>query len=178
VGRVLGVDVRRHGSGNIGASNVLRAVGRGPAILTLVGDVAKGFAAACFGGLVGPEPIWLGAAAVLAVVGNCWSVFLGFRGGKGAATGLGAFLRVTPWAILPAVVVFVVLAVTFRYASLASLCAAAGLPLAALALGYSPGLAAVAAVGAVIVIGRHHANIGRLLAGTERRIGEREPTRG
>lgn len=178
VARALGVDIRRHGSGNIGATNVLRAVGRGPAIATLAGDVIKGFAAASLGALAGPEPVWLGAAAALAVAGNCWSVFLGFRGGKGVATGLGAFLRVAPWAVLPAGLVFVALVASFRYVSLASLCAAAGLPLAILALGQSPWLAGAAAVVAAIVIGRHRANIARLLAGTERRLGEREPARG
>jgi len=177
VARALGVDIRRHGSGNIGATNVLRAVGRGPAIATLVGDVVKGFAAASMGALAGPEPVWLGAAAVLAVAGNCWSVFLGFRGGKGVATALGAFLRATPWAILPAAVVFVALVASFRYVSLASLCAAAGLPLAILALRYPPSLAGAALVVAAIVVGRHRENLGRLLAGTERRFGEREATR-
>ena len=171
---MLGVDIRRHGSGNIGATNVLRAVGRGPALATLVGDVVKGFAAAS---LVGPNPAWLGAAAVLAVVGNCWSVFLGFRGGKGVATAFGAFLWLTPWAIVPAAVVWVVLVASFRYVSLASLCAVLGLPLAILALRYSPWLAGAAAVVAAIVVGRHHENIARLLAGTERRFGEREPVR-
>ena len=177
VARVLGVDIRRHGSGSIGATNVLRAVGKGPAIATLLGDVIKGFAAASLGALAGPDPVWLGAAATLAVVGNCWPVFLGFHGGKGVATGLGAFLRVTPLAILPAAVVFVALLASFRYVSLASLCATAGLPLAVLALGYPSWLVGAAAAVAVIVIARHHENIGRLLAGTERRFGEREPAR-
>ncbi len=177
VARAAGVDIRRHGSGNIGATNVLRALGRGPAIATLVGDIAKGYAGAWLGGQAGPGPAWAAAAAVLVVAGNCWSVFLGFRGGKGVATALGAFLRLTPWAILPAAVVWVTLAASFRYVSLASLCAALGLPLAILALRYPPWLAGAAAVVAAVVIGRHHENIARLLAGTERRFGEGEPVR-
>jgi glycerol-3-phosphate acyltransferase PlsY len=177
VARLLGVDIRSHGSGNIGATNVLRALGRGPAIATLVADVAKGYAGAWLGSLAGPDPRWAAVAAVAVVAGNCWSVFLGFRGGKGVATGLGAFLRLTPWAMVPAGVVFLALVASFRYVSLASLCAAAGLPVAIVALGYSPWLAAGAAAVALIVMARHRENIARLLAGTERRLGEREPAR-
>jgi len=173
---VAGVDIRRQGSGNIGATNVLRALGRGPAVATLVADIAKGYAGAWVGSLAGPAPLWAALGAVLAVVGNCWPVYLGFRGGKGVATGLGAFLRVTPWAILPAAVVWIVLLASFRFVSLASLCAAIGLPLAVFLLGYPLPLAAAAAAVALIVVGRHRENIERLLAGTERRFGQREPS--
>ncbi|MBI3455852.1 MAG: glycerol-3-phosphate 1-O-acyltransferase PlsY [Candidatus Rokubacteria bacterium] len=177
VARALGVDIRRHGSGNIGATNVLRAVGRGPAIATLIGDVIKGYAGAWVGSLAGPGAPWAAAAAVLVIVGNCWPVFLRFRGGKGMATGLGAFLRVTPWALLPAAIVWLALVASFRYVSLASLCAALGLPLAIFLLGYPRPLAGAAAAVALIVIARHRENIERLLAGTERRLGQPEPAR-
>ena len=109
------------------------------------------------------------------MVGNCWPVFLRFRGGKGVATALGAFLRVTPWALIPAAVVFASLIASFRFVSLASLCAVVGLPLAILALGYPAALALAGLAVAIIVIARHHANIQRLLAGTEARFGERAP---
>ena len=178
VARVLGVDIRQRGSGNIGATNVLRTAGWTPAVATLVGDVAKGYVATWLGGQAGPQPVWAGAAAVLAVAGNCWPVFLRFRGGKGVATGLGAFLRITPWALVPAAAVWVALVVSFRFISLASICAVAGLPLAILALGYPLALAAAGLVVAVIVVGRHHQNIGRLLAGTESRFGQRVPASG
>lgn len=171
VARILGVDIRRRGSGNIGATNVLRAAGWTPAVATLVADVAKGYAATWVGSQAGPGPAWAGTAAVLAVVGNCWPVFLGFRGGKGVATGLGAVLRITPWAVLPAGAVWVILVASFRFVSLASLCAVAGLPLAILALGYPPALALAGLAIAVIVVARHHENIQRLLAGTENRFG-------
>jgi glycerol-3-phosphate acyltransferase PlsY len=170
VARALGVDVRRHGSGNIGATNVLRSVGRGPAIATLLADVAKGYAATWVGSLAGPEPVWAGLGAVLAVAGNCWPVFLRFKGGKGVATGLGACLRIAPLAVIPAAVVFAVVLASFRFVSLASLCATLGLPFAVGAF-YPLPLAAAAGAIALIVIGRHHANIGRLLAGTENRFG-------
>lgn len=177
VARALGVDIRRHGSGNIGATNVLRAVGPGPAIATLLGDVIKGYAGAWVGSLAGPGAPWAAAAAVLVIAGNCWPVFLRFRGGKGVATGLGAFLRVTPWALLPAAIVWLALVASFRYISLASLCAALGLPLAIFLLGYPRPLAGAAAAVALVVIARHRENIERLLAGTERRLGQREPAR-
>ena len=108
VGRAFGVaDIRRHGSGNIGATNVLRTAGRLPALLTLAGDIAKGFAAVTLAGALvnrpaGPDLGATAACAVAAVIGNCWSIFLGFRGGKGVATGLGTLLWLVPWAVLPA----------------------------------------------------------------------------
>jgi glycerol-3-phosphate acyltransferase PlsY len=178
VARVLGVDIRRKGSGNIGATNVLRTAGWTPALATLVGDIAKGYAATWIGSQGGPEPVWAGAAAVLAVVGNCWPVFLGFRGGKGVATAVGAFLRIAPWALVPAVVVFLALIASFRFVSLASICAAIGLPLAIFALGYPVPLAIGGLAVAAIVVARHHTNIQRLLTGTESRFGQRAPATG
>jgi glycerol-3-phosphate acyltransferase PlsY len=175
VARGTGTDIRRQGSGNIGATNVLRTLGWGAAILTLLLDVVKGWLGTWLGRQAGPDPGWAAAAALLVVVGNCWPVFLRFQGGKGVATGLGAFLGLAPWAVLPGAVVWVALAVSFRYISLASLCAVAGLPLAILALGYPWSAVAGGAVTSVIVVWRHHGNIGRLLAGTERRFGHREP---
>jgi glycerol-3-phosphate acyltransferase PlsY len=177
VARAFGVtDIRRHGSGTIGATNVLRTLGRLPAIVTLLGDVLKGYAAVLVAGkLAGGAPSALAVAAVAAVVGNCWSVFLGFRGGKGVATGLGAFLRLVPWATLAALPVFVVVLASFRYVSLASLMAALCVPLGALLLGY-PGVSTLAALAvAAVVVGRHHANIARLRAGRESRLGQKSP---
>jgi glycerol-3-phosphate acyltransferase PlsY len=178
VARVLGVDIRRKGSGNIGATNVLRTSGWAPALATLAGDIAKGYVATWVGSHAGAEPAWAGAAAVLAVIGNCWPVFLGFHGGKGVATSLGAFLRITPWALVPALVVFLALVASFRFVSLASICAALGLPLAIFALGYPAALAVAGLAAAAIVVARHHENIQRLLAGTEARFGQHRATTG
>jgi len=170
---VGGVDIRRYGSGNIGTTNVLRTLGKGPAALTFAGDVVKGWLTVWLAEAIGPEPWWGAAGALLAIVGNCWSVFLGFRGGKGVATGLGAFLRLVPLATLPAVLVWAIVALTFRYVSLASLTASACLPLGAFLLSY-PVPAVLAAVAAVaIVMARHRDNLARLFAGTERKLGER-----
>jgi len=114
-----------------------------------------------------------GLSVVAAVAGNCWSVFLLFRGGKGVATGLGALLGLVPLAVLPAMPVWLLVTLTFRYVSLGSLLAAVCVPLGSLLLGYpGPAVLAAAAVAAIIVA-RHHDNIRRLLAGTERRLGEK-----
>jgi glycerol-3-phosphate acyltransferase PlsY len=173
VGRAFGVaDVRRHGSGSIGATNVLRTAGRLPAALTLAGDVAKGYLAVTLAAL-GGEPALAPLCAIAAVAGNCWSVFLGFRGGKGVATGLGACLRLVPLAMPPALVVWLVVVMAFRYVSLGSLAAAACVAPAALVLGYpTPAVLAALAVAAIVVL-RHRDNIARLLSGTERRLGAR-----
>lgn len=175
VARIFGVaDIRRHGSGTIGATNVLRTAGRLPAVVTLVGDVVKGALAVELAGRVGgggARALALGAVA--AVVGNCWSIFLGFRGGKGVATGLGALLRLAPLATLAALPVFLVVVATTRYVSLGSLLGAACVPFGALVLG-APRAVTAAAVGVTaIVVLRHRENIVRLRAGTERRLGER-----
>jgi glycerol-3-phosphate acyltransferase PlsY len=175
VARLFGVtDIRRRGSGNIGATNVLRTAGRLPGLATLVGDIVKGWVAVALAGWVdGGAPGALAVGAVAAVVGNCWSVFLGFRGGKGVATGLGALLRLTPLATLAALPVFLVVVLTTRFVSLGSLLGAACVPFGALALGAPRSAVAGAVAVTAIVVLRHHENIARLRAGTERRVGER-----
>jgi len=157
---------------------VLRTVGRLPALLTLGGDIAKGYAAVALGatlvgGPSGGDPGAPAACAVAAVIGNCWSVFLGFRGGKGVATGLGTLLRLVPWAMVPAAAVWLGVTVGFRYVSLGSILAALCAALCALLLGYpGPSVLAAFGVGTIVVV-RHHANIARLLAGHEPKLGQR-----
>jgi len=168
-----GFDIRGKGSGNIGATNVLRTLGPVPAVLTLLGDVAKGYVAVRAAEVLGPEPVWGAAGAVIAIVGNCWPVFLRFKGGKGVATALGAFLALTPMAILLAMAVWIVLTAAFRYVSLASILACVGLAIGAWLLGYTPIYAVAAAFAAGLIVWRHHDNVKRLLSGTERRLGER-----
>jgi len=168
-----GIDIRGKGSGTIGATNVLRTLGPVPAVLTLLGDVVKGYVAVRVAEVIGPEPVWEAAGALLAIVGNCWPVFLRFKGGKGVATALGAFLRLTPAAIMPAAIVWIVLVAAFRYVSLASILATVSLAIGAWILGYSPMYAAAAACAAALIVWRHHDNVKRLLSGTERRLGER-----
>jgi len=171
-----GFDIRGKGSGTIGATNVLRTLGPVPAVVTLLGDVAKGYVAVRAAEVIGPEPVWGAAGAVLAIVGNCWPVFLRFKGGKGVATALGAFLALTPRAILLAMAVWVVLTAALRYASLASILACVGLAIGEWLFGYPPTYAVAAGCAAAVILWRHHDNVKRLLSGTERRLGERATT--
>src|SRR5439155_11728554 len=158
----------------LGATNVLRTRGTWPAILTLAGDVLKGYLAVALGAwIAGGRPEATALCALAAVAGNCWSVFLGFRGGKGGATGLGALLRLVPWATLAALPVFVAIVATTRYVSLGTLLGALCVPLGAALLGYPIAYVLAALAAALIVVGRHHANIGRLWAGTESRLGQK-----
>lgn len=168
-----GVDIRAKGSGNIGATNVLRTMGPGPAVATLVADVLKGYVAVRVAEVLGPEPAWGAAGAVLAIVGNCWPIFLRFRGGKGVATALGAFLALTPWAVVPALVAFLVLAVALRYVSLASIVGCLATAAGAWLFRYPPVYAVAASCAAALIVWRHQANVKRLLSGTEPRLGER-----
>jgi glycerol-3-phosphate acyltransferase PlsY len=177
VARVAGgIDIRGKGSGTIGATNVLRTLGPIPAVLTLLGDIVKGFAAVRVAEILGPEPEWGAAGALLAIVGNCWPVFLRFKGGKGVATALGAFLALTPAAILVAAIVWGIIVAAFRYVSLASILASQSLSLGAWILGYPSTYAATAACAAALILWRHHENVKRLLSGTERRLGGRAST--
>jgi glycerol-3-phosphate acyltransferase PlsY len=168
-----GVDIRSHGSGTIGATNVLRTMGPAPAIATLLGDILKGYLAVRVAEVFGPQPGWGAVGAVLAIVGNCWPIFLRFKGGKGVATGLGAFLAIAPKAILPALVVWLALALAFRYVSLASIVGCVVMALSVWLFGYPHVYVAAAACAAVLIVWRHHANVKRLLSGTESRLGQR-----
>jgi glycerol-3-phosphate acyltransferase PlsY len=165
-----GADVRSTGSGNIGATNVART-SPGLGIVTLGLDALKG-AVAVF--LV--SRIFLGesilpfVAALAAVAGHIFPVWLRFRGGKGVATGLGSFLLLTPKAILLTLVIFVALAVAFRWVALASIVAAAFLPLLALWLGENGRPVLLMAAASLLIILKHHQNIGRMLRGTEPRF--------
>jgi acyl phosphate:glycerol-3-phosphate acyltransferase len=176
---IKGMDVRRVGSGNVGATNVLRTAGKSAGLAALALDAAKGVAAVWIAVRLGLQPAWVGAAAVAVVLGHVFPVFLGFRGGKGVATAAGALGTLAPWALLAAVVVFAAVVVASRYVSLGSICAVLVFPLA-LWLANRGGWPAVtpnaivvaaAAVAALIVI-KHQSNLRRLLAGTERRIGQ------
>ncbi len=168
-----GVDLRRVGSGNIGATNVLRALGRGAAAVTLLGDVGKGALAVGLARLLGAAPGVAAAAGLAAVLGHLFPAFAGFRGGKGVATALGVVLATTPAVGACVLLVWLAVAWRWRYSSLAALLAAAVLPPLTWALeGPGPALALAAAL-AVLVAWRHRENLRRLWAGTEGKIGER-----
>lgn len=170
-----GFDIRGKGSGTIGATNVLRTLGPAPAVLTLLGDVVKGYLAVRVVEVLGPEPAWGAAGALLAVVGNCWPVFLRFRGGKGVATALGAFLALIPKAVLPSAALWIVVAAIFRYVSLASIAAVLALPVGTFVLGYPRESLGAAVVAALVILWRHRENVRRLAGGRENRLGGRLP---
>jgi glycerol-3-phosphate acyltransferase PlsY len=168
-----GQDIRQTGSGNIGATNVSRT---SPAlgILTLLLDALKGLAAVALTHFLYPErPTLAGVAALAAVVGHIFPLWLKFRGGKGVATGLGAFILLAPKAIVATVLLFAAMVVVFRFVSLASITSTALFPVLAWVLdGYRdrPGMLTSMAAASALIIARHRQNIHRLLAGTESRF--------
>ena len=178
-----GGDVRKAGSGNIGATNVLRVVGPLAGILTLLLDAAKGWSAVSLAGRVTHEQTTdMVLAGFLAMIGHCFPVWLGFRGGKGVATAAGVFLALCPSAFLAALVLFIVVVSFWRYVSLASLAAAAALPLLVYLL-WAPRFAPPETVTlgslaiAALVIVQHRGNINRLARGEEPKFsfGKKDP---
>ena len=161
-------DIRRIGSGNIGATNVLRTGNKTLAALTLLLDFAKGLAAVLIGGLWGPGAALVAAGMV--VLGHMFPVWLGFRGGKGVATALGVLIALAPWVALAAGLVWLATVAIFRYSSLAALVAALLSPLYAWLLTREIQPTEVVAFLALIIILRHHANIRRLFRGEESKI--------
>lgn len=167
-----GRDIRQTGSGNIGATNVSRT---SPALgaLTLLLDACKGFAAVALARALFPSSRAVAAAAALcAIVGHMFPVWLRFRGGKGVATGLGSFLMLAPKAILLLLGVFVGVVLVFRYVSLGSIVAVALFPVIAWLLNYdnTPVVLGLTSAASLLIIVKHHDNVRRLLAGTENRL--------
>jgi acyl phosphate:glycerol-3-phosphate acyltransferase len=167
LGKAYGIDVRKEGSGNIGATNLYRTVGRKVGIITLIGDCLKGMLPVVlvkFSTLPPEFAAWVGLAAFC---GHVFSVFLKFKGGKGVATALGVFLALAPLAVAIAMALFAGLMFLWRYVSLGSISAAAAMPLAVFFLGGSRTVTTITFIISLIIIVRHHENIGRLLSGNE-----------
>jgi len=170
-------DPRSYGSGNPGATNVLRSGRKAAALLTLLGDAAKGLITILVARYLAPV-LGLGEATVAACgvavfLGHLYPVYFGFKGGKGVATALGVLLGLNVWIALVGLVVFALVAVISRYVSLASVVTAAVLVVVApVQLGLTPISAAIAII-AVLVIWRHRANMARLMSGTESKLGVR-----
>ncbi|MDK9716296.1 MAG: glycerol-3-phosphate 1-O-acyltransferase PlsY [Trichlorobacter sp.] len=167
LGKLYGIDVRNEGSGNIGATNLYRTVGRKVGIMTLVGDCLKGLLPVLLAwklGLLEPMQAWIGLAAFC---GHVFSVFLLFKGGKGVATALGVYLALAPLAVLGALGVFILLVAIWRYISLGSIAAAAVMPLIIFFRPHSTELLIATTLISAVVIIKHHTNISRLFAGTE-----------
>jgi glycerol-3-phosphate acyltransferase PlsY len=184
--RNKGIDPRSIGSKNIGATNVLRAAGKTPAILTLLGDVLKGALPVIickyiimnidvpqhtseFQGTV--EDLWLGITGVSAVLGHMLSIFLSFRGGKGVATGFGVLLIYSPAAAGIMLIIWLSVAFIFKYSALAALIAVAAMPFVLILLKASTVKLTIGLILATLIIYKHKSNIRNLLSGTEDKIG-------
>lgn len=172
VSLLKGVDIRTRGSGNVGATNVLRALGPVAAAAALAADLLKGVAAAWIGTMAGSEWMLVGCAFA-AVVGHCYSLFLRFRGGKGVATSAGVILYLLPRELLIMLVVFLVVVALLRYVSLGSITVAVLLPVLALAMKEPFELLILCLLMAALVVYRHRENIQRLRSGTEPKLGSR-----
>lgn len=166
-------DPREQGSGNPGATNVLRFGGKQAATVTLLGDLLKGLLPVLIGRALGVDAPTLAAIALAAFLGHLYPVFFGFRGGKGVATAFGALLGLSPWAALAALATWLVVAFGLKISSLAALSACVLAPLYLWLLGAPTSWILVLTVMALLLIWRHRGNIQRLLAGREGRIGER-----
>lgn len=169
-----GRDIRQEGSGNIGATNVTRVLGKKVGALTLVGDLLKGFL-----------PVWAGAAVtgsigvacfmgLAAFLGHLFPIYLGFKGGKGVATALGVFLFLSPVVILIEVVIFAAAVANWKYVSLGSMLAAGTMPVFLYLLAKPMPVVLLSIIFAILIIKKHSSNIQRLLSGTENKIGQKK----
>ncbi len=168
--RSMGINIRECGSGNIGATNVYRTAGKKLGVMTLIGDCLKGLIPVLIAQAMGLLPMWVAAIGLAAFLGHVYTVFLGFKGGKGVATALGVLLGTAPLAVLFGILVFAAVLYKWRYVSLASISAAACIPVLAWATCTPRETMIMAVVIAAIVILKHHENIARLRAGTENKF--------
>jgi glycerol-3-phosphate acyltransferase PlsY len=178
VAKARGIDIRTVGSGNIGATNAFRILGRGTGLVVLLADVLKGWtavqlAAPILARLVpgAPADYLRITAGITAILGHNYTCWLGFKGGKGIATSAGVLLALVPWALLIALGIWILMFVLTRYVSVGSVAAAFALPFATwFTTGHDPGLTAVTGALGVLAIYRHRRNLQRLFQGTENRI--------
>lgn len=170
-GRMLGgKDLRRHGSQNIGATNAFRVFGACPALLTLTGDILKGFLPLIIIKIFYADTLLLAFCAIAAILGHDFSPYLKFKGGKGVATSLGAFLVLSPKAILFSMLLWVLILLLSKIVSLASIGAGICLPVTIFFGGYPGSVFFAGIIACLLLILRHKNNIGRLLRGEEKRI--------
>ncbi len=174
VGRAYGVDVRRVGSGNIGTANVMRAAGKWAAVFTMLGDMLKGLVPVVLAWLLIEDEWTIAAVALAAMVGHCWSVFLGFKGGKGVATGAGTSIGLAPLVGLGLFAFWWLVVLVSRYTSLGAISVMVLSPVAFLLSGQPLPYVLYTVAGGVLVLWRHRENARALLKGTERRIGDKD----
>jgi len=167
---VWGIDLRQHGSKNIGATNAWRTIGKAGGISIFVLDMLKGAVSAYLGIHLGGSELAGIICGLLAIAGHSWSIFLGFKGGKGVATGLGVILMLMPWVTLIVFAVWFVIVRLTGYVSLASMVGAVLVPVLALLFSLHTEFLVLGLIAAVFIVYRHKANISRLLNGTESKI--------
>lgn len=171
LGSMAGIDVRKAGSGNVGATNVARVAGKRQGILTLIGDIAKGVVPVILALQMGANLTTTVMAGAAAFVGHLYPVFLKFRGGKGVATALGVFVALAPVAALVLILMFIAIALSSRIVSVGSIATAMAAPLILWLFSYPPIVVGMAVFIAAAITLRHRSNIQRLLNGTEPRFG-------
>ena len=189
---VAGEDLRQLGSRNVGATNVARTFGKAPGVIALLLDIAKGYASVAMARWMTAMPqwpfsagadsspwhsrsFWIAFAGLIAVLAHMFPIWLRFHGGKGVATATGAFLAIDPLTVLAGAIVFLIVLLSTRFVSLASMLSAASIPLFFRFLTHSPFWTIVISILiAMLIIVKHHSNIARLTQGTERRMGERK----
>ncbi len=173
-GRARGVDVRREGSGNIGMANVLRTAGKWPAVVTMAGDMLKGFLPVLLARIV-TENAWVVAAVALAtVVGHCWPVFLRFKGGKAVATGAGTTIALAPVIGVALFAFWWAVVLVSRYTSLGAISVMVVTPVVFLLTGQPTPYVLYTVIGGSLVLWRHRENARALAKGTERKIGQKD----
>lgn len=163
-------DLREHGSHNIGATNAWRTLGKGPGFLIFLLDFLKGLLSVYIASALVGTPLAMVLAAIFAIVGHSASLFMGFKGGKGVATGLGVLSMLMPQVTLIVFLVWLALVKITGYVSLGSIVAAACVPVLAYAFGAPVEYLVFGVAAAILIVVRHRANIGRLLSGTESKI--------
>lgn len=173
VAKVKGVDLRKVGSGNIGATNVLRAMGKGPALITLIGDMIKGFIPMVIGMHISNDPLTQGIVGLSAILGHDFSLFLRFRGGKGVATSLGVILAYSPIVSILTILLWIIIVFMTRYSSLGAIVSFLLLPLNIYIFDYSNGRFLISLLIMLLILFKHRENIRRLLSGKEPKVGER-----
>jgi glycerol-3-phosphate acyltransferase PlsY len=173
IAKAKGVDLKKVGSRNIGATNVLRSLGKWSAALTLLGDVLKGTAAVAIGRYFGVEPVYEGFVGLSAILGHNFSIFLGFRGGKGVATSLGVLGIYSPQTALFTFIIWLLVVMFTKYSSLGALVSFGLLPINVLLFDSKEKLFTAILI-TILIFMRHKDNIQRFIKGTERRMGQRE----
>jgi glycerol-3-phosphate acyltransferase PlsY len=171
--KAKGIDLKKIGSGNIGATNVLRSLGKWPAVITLLGDILKGTLAVAIGKYTGVAPLYEGLIGISAILGHNFSLFLGFRGGKGVATSLGVLVIYAPPAALVTLIIWIGVVLFTKYSSLGAIVSFALLPFNVMLFNFEDKTKIfVSILISLFIILRHKDNMKRLMNGTERKIGQ------